>query len=128
MLHRSFTTLVLVSVVAASGLGGAVLHLCGMENALRSTCCCYRASQDAPPVQLKALDDCCGAPFVQDRQAPVAEARALRVEISPLTAPATSVLAVGHAKLGDDCLVPPARGPPPRYGPPLFLQYCSFLN
>ena len=128
MLHRSFTSLVLASVVAASGLGGAVLHLCGMENALRSTCCCHGANDGAPPVQLKALDDCCGAPFVQDGQPPVAEASALSVEISPIAAPASSVLADIHAKLASDCVVPPARGPPPRYGPPLFLQYCSFLN
>jgi len=128
MLHRSFTTLILVSVIAASGLGGAVLHLCGMENALRWSCCCHQANHDAPPAQLKALDECCGTPFVQDQQPPVAEARALRIDSSPLAAPVASVLPVRHASVGGDCALPSVRGPPLRYGPPLFLQYCSFLN
>jgi len=128
MLHRSFTILTLVGVIAGSGLGGVVLHLCSMEHAVRSTCCCHEATHDAPPIQLKALDDCCSAPFVQDRQPRVAETSALSVKLSPIAAPAASILAVGHAALSDDCIVLPARGPPPRYGPPLFLQYCSFLN
>lgn len=128
MVHRGFTQLLVAAMVAASGLGGAALHLCQMEGAVRSTCCCHQSEHEQPPIQLKRVDDCCGALLSQGEQPPASTVHEISIESSLLFAAVVTSPELLTATRGNACLLPPVRGPPPEYGPPLFIRHCSFLN
>lgn len=127
MLRQSLTSVLIAFVVAASGLGGAALHLCGMEGAVRSSCCCHQTGHEQPPVQIKRVDECCGALLPQGEHPLALTTHDVSVDSSPQVATGTVSLELRMAAHGNACVLPPARGPPPRHGSPLFIQYCSFL-
>ncbi|MDH3201062.1 MAG: hypothetical protein OEM15_09235 [Myxococcales bacterium] len=128
MVHRGFTQLLVAAMVAASGLGGAALHLCQMEGAVRSTCCCHQSEHEQPPIQLKRVDECCGALLPQSEQPPVLTTHDISIESSLMLAALVASPELSTATRGSACILPPVRGPPPEHGPPLFIQHCSFLN
>ena len=128
MVHRGLTSLLVAFVVAASGLGGAALHLCGMEGAVRSTCCCDKSEGEQPPLQIKRADECCGALLPQGEHPPAASSHDIRVESPLLFAAVVASPEFSTAVRGNACFLPYVRGPPPQHGPPLFIQHCSFLN
>ncbi|MDH3622584.1 MAG: hypothetical protein OEQ49_01830 [Myxococcales bacterium] len=127
-MHRGFTQLLVAAMVAASGLGGAALHLCQMEGAVRSTCCCHQSEHDQPPIQLKRVDECCGALLPQGEQPPVLTTHDISIESSLMFAAVVASPELSSATRANTCVLPPIRGPPPEHGPPLFIRHCSFLN
>lgn len=128
MVHRSLTSLLVAFVVAASGLGGAALHLCSMEGAVRSTCCCHQSEREQPPLQIKRADECCGVLLPQGEHPLAASAHDIRIESPLLFAAIVAAPELRKAAFGNACLLPSVRGPPSQHGPPLFIQHCSFLN
>ncbi|MGD8316725.1 MAG: hypothetical protein PVH21_08025 [Myxococcales bacterium] len=125
-MQRRATSLLAAVLVLTSIAGGAALHLCGMKGLVEATCCCHEAN-DGPPVQLKAIDDCCGATLLQgERPSATTDQGKLHVDapVSSLTAVATSVFAPQSATQDR---APLARGSPGEHGPPLFVWHCSYL-
>ncbi|MDH3728487.1 MAG: hypothetical protein OER77_13240 [Myxococcales bacterium] len=128
MVHRGFTQLLAAAMVTASGLGGAALHLCQMEGAVRSTCSCHQSEHEQPPIQLKPVDACCDALLPQGEQPPVLTTHDISIESSLMFAAVVASPELSAATRGSSCVLPHVRGPPPEHGPPLFIQHCSFLN
>lgn len=110
-----------------TGVAGAVLHLCAMEGLIVTACCCHEP-HDGPPVQLKRIDDCCGALISQSEHPPVAtgsdKAGVDAPMVSALTAHAEAPFGVRPTEA---TWVPLARGSPDVHGPPLFISNCSYL-
>ena len=113
--------------VVTTGVAGAALHLCAMEGLIVRTCCCHGA-HDGPPVQLKRIDDCCGALISSSQHPPVATGN----DKAGVDAPMVSALAAHAeepfgARPTEATWVPLTRGSPEIHGPPLFIWNCSYL-
>ena len=117
MMHRGLTNLLVAAIVAASGFGGAVLHLCQMEGAVRTTCCCHQSEHEQPPIQLKRVDECCGALLSQGEHPPALITHDTRIESSPLLAAIVTSPELPTATRQSERVLPPVRGPPPEHGP-----------
>lgn len=128
MIRRAMPAVLAAIFLSTSGLAGVALHLCGMEGLVRSSCCCHKSEHEAPPVQLKRVDECCGSVFSAGEH-PVVSGDGVKPGVdAPLSvAVAASVPELIATSLNDECFAW-ARGPPARYGPPLYIQHCSYLN
>jgi len=125
---RAATALLALTFVTTAGVAGAALHLCGMEELVVRHCCCQDAN-DGPPVQLKRVDDCCGALFSKGEQPPFSSSNdRLNVDapMLSLSALATDFSRVEPAQ--ETVWIPLARGSPGAHGPPIFIWNCSYLT
>lgn len=114
--------------LSTSGLAGVALHLCGMEGLVRSSCCCHKSEHEAPPVQLKRVDECCGSVLSVGEHPPVsADAVEIGVD-APLMVAVVGFGPEPFATDNGDAVFAWARGPPAGHGPPLYVQHCSYLN
>ncbi|MDH3655211.1 MAG: hypothetical protein OEN21_13140 [Myxococcales bacterium] len=124
---RASTGLLALMFVVTTGVAGAALHLCAMEGLIVRTCCCHGA-HDGPPVQLKRVDDCCGALMSSNQHPPVAKGS----DKGGVDAPMASAVALNIeepcAQPTEAGWIPLARGSPGVHGPPLFVWHCSYLN
>ncbi len=125
---RAATGLLALTLVATTGLAGAALHLCGMEDLVLRHCCCQNAN-DGPPVQLKRVDDCCGALLTTGEHPPFSSSNdRLNVDAPMLS---LSALATDFSRIEpaqEPVWIPVARGSPGAHGPPIFIWNCSFLT
>jgi hypothetical protein len=126
-MQRRATTLLATVFVLTSAMAGSAFHLCGMKGLVQATCCCHENS-GAPPVQLKRIDDCCGAILSQSGH-PNAATEQSNVNVDRPTPSMAAVmvstpLAVRSMEVDQ---APLARGSPGGYGPPLFIWHCSYL-
>lgn len=127
-MRRNAIGVLALMFLVTSAVGGAVFHLCGMEGLVRTTCCCHEAS-DAPPAELKRVDDCCGGVISNGEHPLGAKGEDKPTTDTPL--PMLAALDVSDcfaAKPADEARMPLARGSPNRDGPPLFVWNCSYLN
>jgi len=126
-MQQRATSLLASVFVLTSVVAGASFHLCGTEGLVRTTCCCHEAS-DGPPVQLKRIDDCCGAIVSQgEHPSATTEQGKLGVDApTPLMAAITvsTPFAARSAEAGG---APLARGSPAERGRALFIWHCSYL-
>lgn len=129
MIRRLLPALLASTLLATSGLAGVAFHLCGMEGAVRSSCCCHKADQaNDEPVQLKRLDDCCGA-VMSAGEHPLVNANLGHLSIDPPLFIGAVSFAQGSVWACDDHASWAFSGrPPPTHGPPLFVRHCAFLN
>lgn len=126
-MQRSATSLLAWVFIATSAMAGAAFHLCGMEGLVRDTCCCHEAS-DGPPVQLKRIDDCCGAVLSQSRHPNATTDQGKLGVDAPIPWPAAiTASAPWSAQPAEAGRAPLARGSPGERGPPLFIWNCSYL-
>ena len=126
-MQQAVTGLLALMLVATSGVAGGLLHLCGMADLVRRTCCCDDA-HEGPPVQLKRIDDCCGAAIAKGELPRVATGS----EKGCVDAPMLAVSVASTDELRGQRPEQPgrvavARGSPRVQGPPLFISNCSFL-
>jgi hypothetical protein len=125
---RAATALLALTFMTTAGVAGATLHLCGMQELVLRHCCCQDA-HDGPPVQLKRVDDCCGALFSKGEQPPFSSSND-RVHVDApmlsLSALATDFSHVEPTRA--PAWIPLARGSPVAHGPPIFIWNCSYLT
>jgi hypothetical protein len=126
-MQRAATGLLALMFVVTTGVAGTVLHLCGMEGLVLRTCCCHEADE-GPPLQLKRVDDCCGALISKGEHPPAAMGSAQ----GNADAPMVSMFAVAadepYGERPDEAQrIPLARSSPGIHGPPLFVWNCSYL-
>lgn len=125
---RAGTALLALTLMTTAGMAGAALHLCGMEELVLRHCCC-QDTNDGPPVQLKRVDDCCGALFSTGEQPPFSSWNDKVNVDAPtlsLSAPSTDFSSVEPAQ--EPVWAPMARGSPGAHGPPIFIWNCSYLT
>jgi len=126
-LRRATTGLLALIFAASTAMAGAALHLCGMEDLVLRTCCCHKADE-GPPVQLKRIDDCCGALLSKAEHTPFV----MRSDQGGVDAPMVSALTdATHESFGKRpevaVRIPPAPGPPGVHDPPLYVWNCAYL-
>ncbi len=129
MIRRILPALLASTLLATSGLAGVAFHLCGMEGVVRSSCCCHKADQaNNEPVQVKRIDDCCGA-VMSAGEHPLVNANLGQLSVDPpLLVGAVAFAQDSVLACDQDASFGFARGPPRSHGPPLFVLHCSFLN
>jgi len=126
-MRRTTIGLLALMFVTTTGVAGAVLHVCGMESLVRRTCCCDD-SHDRTPVQLKPIDECCGAAIAKAELPRVATGSEKGCVDAPMPAvSAVSTDDLSGQQLEESQRIPLARGSPPLHGPPLFVSNCSYL-
>jgi hypothetical protein len=99
-----------------------------MEGLVQRTCCCHESGQ-APELELKGIDDCCGA-LISKGEHPAAATTSAKVSVDTpmLSLAATPDSGPCRTNLATSTRIPLARGSPNEHGPPLFVLYCSYLN
>ncbi len=117
--------LVTLALLASSGAGGGLLHICQMTGQVGSTCPCPHTELSGHCATIQG--DCCELLEVEGVPGSV---QAASSERSPDSSPVLARLA--HADV-----VGPARAPAsfvsgswwarPRAGPRIFLEVCSYL-
>ncbi|MFZ1865524.1 MAG: hypothetical protein WAU39_14980 [Polyangiales bacterium] len=126
-MQRRATSLLASVFVLTSAVAGASFHLCGTEGLVRATCCCHEAN-DGPPVQLKRIDDCCGATLSQGEHPTATTDRgSLDANAPVLAVAAVTVSTLFAAQSAVAGRAPLARGSPGEHDPPLFTLHCSYL-
>ena len=126
-MQRRATSLLASVFVLTSAVAGASFHLCGTEGLVRTTCCCHEAT-DGPPVQLKRIDDCCGAALSQGEHPNATTDRgSLNVDAPIPAMVAVTVSTPFAAQSAEAGRAPLARGSPAQHGPALFIWHCSYL-
>jgi hypothetical protein len=122
-------TMVFLVAAPASGLG-QFLYFCTMSGEVGPKCCCaHRAQGDRSQVATVSAPGCCELVGV-DRlvQTP-------RVEVSPQEVEAPELLVLpprpdtqqARKRASGLAFCQSPRGPPPRTGPPIFIENCAFL-
>jgi len=125
---RAVTGLLALTFVATTAVAGSALHLCGMEELVLRHCCC-RDANDGPPVQLKRVDDCCGALLPQGEQSPFSSSNdRVHVDAPMLSLSALATDFSGVQPTREPASIPLARGSPAAHGPPIFIWNCSYLT
>jgi len=125
---RAATGLLALMLVATTGLAGATLHLCGMEELVLRHCCCQN-DNDGPPVQLKRVDDCCGALLTTAEHSPFSSSNdRLHVDAPMLSLSALATDFWRIEPMQEPVSIPGARGSPDAHAPPIFVWNCSFLT
>ena len=124
---RTLPSLFAIAFMATSGVGGTWMHLCGMTDVIRTTCCCGSANVDAPVDLVGATDSCCSKGFASGEQPPAKvgfdndDVNVFYVAVAAIPFVASS------AYVERSIFATPLRGPPLGVGPPLYLLDCSFL-
>lgn len=127
-MSRAAVGFLVLALTVTAGTAGAVLHLCGMEGLVQRTCCCH-GSEQAPPVALKPIDDCC-AGFMSEGEPPAAATASSKADVAaPMLALASANRGLLHRPIVTTfAKTPLARGSPNEHGPPVFVLNCSYLN
>jgi len=130
MFERFAASLMALAMVVTSGMFGGTAYLCLMDGQTRSECCCKKAETEADDdcAKVERANRCCKVivTTVEHQTAPV-EVTRHQLQPLPVLAVLPSVAVIQRPVTRDVELPPGARGPPPGSGPPLFVQYCSYL-
>ena len=114
--------------MATAGTGGALLHLCGMQGEVLSTCCCHSESTADTLVEVGSADDCCGDSFFA-AGSPLAKTESKESASDPIQLTFVAAITTGFesrsAELDHDEFL--SHGSPPGVGPPIYIRDCSFL-
>jgi hypothetical protein len=128
VMARAAVGFLVLALAVSAGAAGSVLHLCGMEGLVQRVCCCHEAEQ-APPVALKPIDECCAGLMSKGEQ----PASSIASSKASVDAPTLALASSPHGELRraretSAAKIPLARGSPYEHGPPLFVLNCSYLN
>lgn len=132
---RLLALLALVLVALPLGAMGRNQYLCHAMGRVMDECCCPAARAGQAPTQASGVAEvkarsCCELLERTSRDtAPALRDGTLRVPAAELaTAPSVVVVVLQPPPYVFEAEVVQARAPPPRAGPPLFLQNCSLLT
>jgi hypothetical protein len=124
--HRILPAFLIVALVASSGVGGGLLHLCQANSSFWIGCCCPHDDDPDPCTVIE--NGCCelrSLPAVSSSGPAVSEVGKSGFSALPVR-PLDADLISGA---GSDPVTRFADwSAPPRAGPPLFLEHCSYLS
>jgi hypothetical protein len=123
--NRILSFFLVLALSASSGVAGGVLHLCEGDSPFWLGCCCPNDDEPDPCTAIE--NDCCelrSLPAASSSSPTVAQSELFDLNVVPVRLlDADQIFGASSAQVSRFS----EWRAPPRAGPPLFLQLCSYL-